>query len=451
MDEKPRVLVLTDVENEPDDAQSLVRFLTYANQWDIEGLVATTSVHLKNQTAAWRIREIVEAYCQVRDNLELHEPGFPDGQKLLALIKEGLPVYGMEGVGPGKESEGSELLINAVDKDDPRPLWVLVWGGANVLAQALWQVQATRSQEELDHFVSRLRVYTISDQDDSPPWIRKTFPNLFYIVSPGFHAGGAYHFATWTGISGDNFHGRFTGADFSIVDNSWLDKNIRSKGPLGAQYPNSKFLMEGDSPTFLYLINNGLGNPEHPNWGSWGGRYELYIPPMQRYFLEPETRPIWTDASDEVIGADGNWHTSNKATIWRWRSAYQNDFAARMDWTIKPYAQANHPPIVKLDIPDYLTAKPGERIYLSAKSSYDPDGDSLSFNWFYYGEAGTFTTANGRTGNPVVIHDADQAEAWFEVPTERVFRLGTMHIIVAVTDQGSPPLTRYKRVIVDVQ
>jgi len=451
VDEKPRVLVLTDVENEPDDAQSLVRFLTYANQWDIEGLVATTSVHLKNQTAAWRIREIVEAYCQVRDNLELHEPGFPDGQKLLALIKEGLPVYGMEGVGPGKESEGSELLINAVDKDDPRPLWVLVWGGANVLAQALWQVQATRSQEELDHFVSRLRVYTISDQDDSPPWIRKTFPNLFYIVSPGFHAGGAYHFATWTGISGDNFHGRFTGADFSIVDNSWLDKNIRSKGPLGAQYPNSKFLMEGDSPTFLYLINNGLGNPEHPNWGSWGGRYELYIPPMQRYFLEPETRPIWTDASDEVIGADGNWHTSNKATIWRWRSAYQNDFAARMDWTIKPYAQANHPPIVKLDIPDYLTAKPGERIYLSAKSSYDPDGDSLSFNWFYYGEAGTFTTANGRTGNPVVIHDADQAEAWFEVPTERVFRLGTMHIIVAVTDQGTPPLTRYKRVIVDVQ
>lgn len=451
MDEKPRVLVLTDVENEPDDAQSLVRFLTYANQWDIEGLVATTSVHLKNQTAAWRIREIVEAYCQVRDNLELHEPGFPDGQKLLALIKEGLPVYGMEGVGPGKESEGSELLINAVDKDDPRPLWVLVWGGANVLAQALWQVQATRSQEELDHFVSRLRVYTISDQDDSAPWIRKTFPDLFYIVSPGFHAGGAYHFATWTGISGDNFHGRFTGADFSIVDNSWLDKNIRSKGPLGAQYPNSKFLMEGDSPTFLYLINNGLGNPEHPNWGSWGGRYELYIPPMQRYFLEPETRPIWTDASDEVIGADGNWHTSNKATIWRWRSAYQNDFAARMDWTIKPYAQANHPPIVKLDIPDYLTAKPGERIYLSAKSSYDPDGDSLSFNWFYYGEAGTFTTANGRTGNPVVIHDADQAEAWFEVPTERVFRLGTMHIIVAVTDQGTPPLTRYKRVIVDVQ
>ena len=229
MDEKPRVLVLTDVENEPDDAQSLVRFLTYANQWDIEGLVATTSVHLKNQTAAWRIREIVEAYCQVRDNLELHEPGFPDGQKLLALIKEGLPVYGMEGVGPGKESEGSELLINAVDKDDPRPLWVLVWGGANVLAQALWQVQATRSQEELDHFVSRLRVYTISDQDDSPPWIRKTFPNLFYIVSPGFHAGGAYHFATWTGISGDNFHGRFTGADFSIVDNSWLDKNIAVK------------------------------------------------------------------------------------------------------------------------------------------------------------------------------------------------------------------------------
>lgn len=141
----------------------------------------------------------------------------------------------------------------------------------NVLAQALWKVRATRSEVELDKFVSRLRVYTISDQDDSAPWIRKTFPDLFYIASPGFHAGGAYHFATWSGISGDYFHGRFTGADYSIVDNPWLNEHIRCKGPLGAQYPQSKFLMEGDTPTFLYLINNGLGNPEHPNWGSWGG------------------------------------------------------------------------------------------------------------------------------------------------------------------------------------
>jgi hypothetical protein len=82
----------------------------------------------------------------------------------------------------------------------------------------LWKVRRTRSAEAVARFVSKLRVYTISDQDDSGPWIRKSFPNLFYIASPGMHAGGAYHHATWTGISGDRFHGRFDGADFSIVD-----------------------------------------------------------------------------------------------------------------------------------------------------------------------------------------------------------------------------------------
>ncbi|MDG5789095.1 DUF1593 domain-containing protein [Evansella sp. AB-P1] len=448
--EKPRVLVLTDIENEPDDAMSLVRFLTYANQWDVEGLVATTSIHLQNKTASWRIREIVEAYSQVRDNLEKHEPGFPDGEYLFSIIKEGLPLYGMEGVGADKDSSGSELLIKAVDSDDPRPLWVLVWGGPNVLAQSLWKVKHSRSEEELATFVSRLRVYTISDQDDTAPWLRKTFPHLFYIASPGFHAGGAYHFATWSGISGDKFHGRFTGADFSIVDNPWLDEHIRSKGPLGTQYPQSKFLMEGDTPTFLYLINNGLGNPENPDWGSWGGRYEFYTPRTQKCFLEREMRPFWSDAVDEVLGIDGNWHTSNKATIWRWRSAYQHDFASRMDWTIKPYEEANHPPVPKLDHPSNLSAKPGERVNLSAEGSFDPDGDKLSYHWFYYGEPGTFTTSLARTGDPVPIHDADKQQAWFVVPTERVFQNGTMHIILAVTDNGTPALTRYQRVIVNV-
>src|SRR5688572_31734875 len=84
--EKPRVVVLTDIENEPDDAQSLVRFLTYANQWDVEGLVATTSVHQKDKTAAWRIRDILAAYGKVRDNLEKHEPGFPTAEELLSLV-----------------------------------------------------------------------------------------------------------------------------------------------------------------------------------------------------------------------------------------------------------------------------------------------------------------------------------------------------------------------------
>src|SRR5689334_4764011 len=239
---KTRVLVLTDIENEPDDAMSMVRFLVYANQFDIEGLVATTSIHQQKKTAAWRIREIVDSYAKVRDNLELHEKGFPTADALRAVIVEGRPEYGMAAVGKGHDTAGSELLIKAVDRDDPRPLWVPVWGGPSVLAQALWKVRETRSKAALDRFVARLRVYTISDQDDSGPWIRKNFPGLFYVASPGFHDGGAYHFATWSGISGDRFHGRFAGAEFAIVDNPWLDEHIRRKGPLGAQYPQVKFL-----------------------------------------------------------------------------------------------------------------------------------------------------------------------------------------------------------------
>ena len=450
--EKPRVFVLTDIENEPDDAQSLTRFLTYTHQWDVEGLVATTSVHQKNETAVWRIREIVEAYGKVHSNLLLHEPDYPTAEYLLDRACEGLPVYGLDGVGEGKDSQGSELLIQAADKDDPRPMWVLVWGGPNVLAHALWKIRETRSPEQVNQFVSKLRVYTISDQDDSGPWLRKTFPDLFYICSPGYAAGGAYHHAIWSGISGDKFWARFGGADYNLVDNPWLDEHIRSKGPLGAQYPHTKFLMEGDTPTFLNLINNGLSNPSHPNWGGWGGRYEFYTPRMQKWFPEPETRPFWTDAVDEVMGIDGNWHTTNKATIWRWRTAYQNDFSARMDWTIKPYEQANHPPIVTLNHNHQLTAHPGERVTLSAQAT-DPDGNALSYEWFYYGEAGTLATATPRTGQPLDIENFDQPEASFTVPTSRVMPpgTGTMHIILAVTDHGTPPLTRYQRVIVDVQ
>jgi hypothetical protein len=166
-----------------------------------------------------------------------------------------------------------------------------------------------------------------------------------------------------------------------LVTNEWLDTNIRRKGSLGAEYPHWEYLMEGDSPSFMFLIQNGLNNPEHPDWGGWGGRYELYTPRMQKWHLFPESRPIWSDAEDEVLGVDGRWHEGNHETIWRWREAFQNDFSARMDWTIKDKSEANHPPIPKLDHPTELTAKKGDRINLGATGSSDPDGDALSYNW----------------------------------------------------------------------
>ncbi len=450
--EKQRLFVLTDIGNEPDDTMSMVRLFTYANVIDIEGLAATSSTHLKDQVATNRISRIVTAYGKVRDNLELHEPGYPTEAELREVVTEGVPIYGMQGVGEEHDSPASNALIEAADKDDSRPLWVTAWGGPNVLAQALYRVREMRSAEEVSLFVSKLRVYTISDQDDSGPWIRKNFPELFYIVSPGVNAGGGYHHATWIAIGGDIFHGRFGGADFGLVMNEWLDRNIRSKGPLGEEYPHWEFMMEGDTPSYLNLIPNGLSVPERPDWGGWGGRYELYLPKTEKWFMEPETRPIWTDVKDEVLGKDGQWHTTNHATIWRWREAYQNDFAARMDWTIQSYENANHPPVVKLDVPKVIQANEGERVDLSAVSSYDPDGDALSYHWFCYGEPGSRGISNARSGIMHEIHGFDGPEAWLEVKSKRVMPpgTGTMHIILAVTDHGSPKLTRYERVIIDV-
>lgn len=440
--DKTRILILTDIENEPDDAQSLVRFLLYSNQFDVEGIVATTSCWQRDQTAEWRIHEIVDAYGLIRDNLEKHESGFPEHSFLKERIKKGYPDFGMAAVGEGKDSEGSDWIIKVVDKDDPRPVWIPVWGGANCLAQALWKVQQTRSEEEVKKFADKIRVYTISDQDNSGPWIRNTFKEIPYIVSPGFHEnnGGSYYYSTWIGISGERHYYFPSGANTYIIDNDWVDNNIQNHGPLGAQYPDVAYIMEGDSPSFMYLIQNGLGSSEHPNWGSWGGRYELYRPHTRVFYHEPEEREIWTD-TDDFVEVDGTTYIDNTATIWRWRNHFQNDFAARMDWTINDYKNANHPPIAKLNHENEIEVKSGEEIILDATVSEDPDGDKLSYKWIFYREAGTYSSMTNIENNE---------NARLQITAPKVDSPKVMHFVVAVTDDGEPKLTSYQRVILTV-
>jgi hypothetical protein len=113
---------------------------------------------------------------------------------------------------------------------------------------------------------------------------------------------------------------------------------MRRKGPLGAFYPQPCCIIEGDTPSFLSLMNNGLVSYMNPTFGGWGGRYVWRQPWL-------ETRPYWTNSRgsrDTVVGIDGKSYTSDQATIWRCREAFQHDFAARMDWTITDVAQANH-------------------------------------------------------------------------------------------------------------
>ena len=212
-----RLFLLSDIANEPDDAQSLVRLLVYANEFHIEGLVATTSWWLNDTTRPDQMRDIVGGYAESVENLRKHASGWPEPDDLLDLIKSGSTRYGMNGVGESQNSEGSELLVAAVDKSE-EPLWVPVWGGSNTLAQALWYVNATRSAEKVDEFVAKLRVYSISDQDNSGPWIRRNWPNLFYIAS--VHDFNRYANAAWGGISGDEYYHFPSNANKDVISKS---------------------------------------------------------------------------------------------------------------------------------------------------------------------------------------------------------------------------------------
>ena len=447
-----RLIVLTDIGADPDDQQSLVRLLLYSNQIDIEGIVATTSCWQQSRVRPELITAIVEAYGKVQPNLLQHEPGFPSADDLHLRTKTGRPEYGMQGVGEGKDSDGSDWIIRALEKDDDRPVWISVWGGANTLAQALFTIDRTKSREEARRLVAKLRVYTISDQDDSGSWIRRTFPELFYIVTPGDDYGRA----TWIAINNT-----YEGIDNTTISNPWLAQHIQQgHGPLGAAYPDVAWGMEGDTPAYLGLIPNGLNAPEHPDWGGWGGRYALGIPAFDTIkddgsivVPEPETRPIWTNTSDtytpyvpdpykRAVKRGERAFSGDHVTLWRWRDDLQHDFAARMDWCTQGYAEANHPPVPTLDHPAQITVKSGQGFGLSAEASSDPDGDSLSFLWFSYPEAGTCT-------QPVKIEGAENAPgAWFTAP--RVEKPGTVHIVLRVTDKGTPALSRYQRVIVTV-
>lgn len=451
-EQRQRLVVLTDIGGEPDDSQSMVRLMVYSNQIDIEGLVATTSIWMKDATHEEAIRSVVAAYAHARPNLLLHEKGFPTAESLIKKIATGQPGYGVDAIGDGKDSPGSSLIVRALEKDDPRPLWVAAWGGINTLAQAMDTLRRTRTPAEVARMVEKLRVYAISDQDDAGAWLRKTFPAMFYIVSPG-----KYGNATWTAINT-----KVDGIDNGTISNGWLAQHVQQgHGPLGAAYPDVGWGMEGDTPTFLALIPNGLNVPDRPDFGGWGGRYALQTPSIEGLGdaveggvpILAETRPIWTNAVDTYVPYQAPDHGRTlkpgqhsfqdfRATLWRWRDEFQNDFAARMDWTVKPYRQANHPPQVRLATPERLTVKSGERFTLSALGSTDPDGDSLTYLWFHYPEAGSWTTPIAPTGAENVYHVS------FRAPV--VSKRETAHFILKVTDKGTPRLTRYRRVIVTI-
>ncbi len=196
---------------------------------------------------------------------------------------------------------------------------------------------------------------------------------------------------------------------------------LTGHGPLCARYehhPQKGFRSEGDSPAFMHQIDVGLRSLEHPGYGGWGGRF----------VKESPSKNTWRGARD-----DGDLGKP----IWRWAEAFQNDWAARADWCVKSVADANHPPTAKVAGPLDRTVKPGEKVTLSAEGSTDPDGDKLTYRWWQYDDVDTATKIK-------IAGATARSDAGFVAPNEPG---KTIHVILEVTDDGDPPLTRYQRMI----
>ena len=412
---KHRVVVMTDIGGDPDDMQSLVRYLLYACDSETEGFTTGFGHGHDKRTRPDLIRERIEAYGKIVANLRKHRSDYPSAEQLLALVKDGHNGDPHK-VGPGMDSEASEWIIRVLDKPDPRPVWFTIWGGPRELAQAIWKVSETRTPEQLAAFKKKIRVHSIADQDRTAGWVKANHPDVFWIFSYCFR-------------------GIWKGYDQDIVSPAWLERNVlEGHGPLGPVYPpkaaGKAGVKEGDTPSFLYVLPDGLSDPEHPEWGNWGGRFRRSGKGVE-----------YVDSADAWGG-----RREPNATIARWRTAYQNAFEARMDWCVKPFAEANHEPKAILNGDGTikvlrLTADPGDAISLNAAGSSDPDGNALKRRWWVYREAGTYPTT-------VPLRGADAEQAAVTVPSDASGR--TIHVILEVTDDGTPPLTAYRRAIIQV-
>jgi hypothetical protein len=451
---KTRVIITSD--GEIDDECSMVRCLLYANEWDIEGIVTSSSqYHWHGHRWAgddW-MNPYLDAYAKVYPNLSKHDKGYPTPE----YLRERTVLGNIKLEGEMDEiTAGSQLIVKALlDKRDSRPVWLQAWGGTNTIARALKTIEEEHPRR-MAEVAGKMRLFLIWEQDSTyqayirPHWGKY---NILTIISDQFEAI-AYR---WKNTQPKEMHAYFAGP--------WMKENIlNNHGPLCSLYKahtkedkdfeEGDFRSEGDSPAFMHAIETGLRNLEKPDWGGWGGRYvrvrqNIWLDPVpEKGYVYPEGRWYgsngWGRISSKkgaTADTDSNHRTYFKP-IWRWADAFQNDFAARADWCVKSYKEANHPPVVRLAHALNLNATQGGTIQLSANGTSDPDGDELSYRWWQYTEAGTYKGA-------VNIRNAGNKRASLTIPADA--RKGeTIHIICEVKDNGNPQLSRYQRVVLTV-
>ncbi len=317
--ERPRLAVLTDIGGDPDDTQSLIRLMVYANEFEIEAFVASASGTPgelgKAITRPDLIHQVIDGYNKVLPNLKRHASNWPAADKLRSLVVSGNPYRGRKHIGEGHDTDGSRRLVQRIDAgSENNPLNISIWGGQTDLAQALWRVRQDRGKDGLAAFVKRFRVYDIADQDGLAAWMREEFPGMRYILNQA-PAGQDKRRAT--------FRGMYLTGDESLTSRKWIEENVRSRGPLGALYPTRTWtapnrhgcLKEGDTPSWFFFLPKGGNDPMDPSKPGWGGRFKKE---SDGWHLD---LPI-TDAFDP------------RTTVSRWRTAFQADFARRMQWCI---------------------------------------------------------------------------------------------------------------------
>lgn len=427
-DLKPRLVVCTDIapaDVEPDDMESMVRLMAYADMFEIEALITSVGWNCDPYPAEWAeyLQRVIEAYrkdvpklmrrsgqqefMSLEDENKQQSIGYwPSADYVKSRAVMGSIHGGIKAISADNDSPGSELLIRLADEDDTRPIYVAAWGGANTLAQAIWRVKQTRSAEELKKFVRKFRIYTITDQDmqysmrmnrsySSHMWLRKEFADdLQFVWDEG----------TWQ-------------EQCELGKRHWQQHkdNIQGRGALGGEYPTYKWGVEGDTPSFLYVMPNGLNNPEDPHQCGWAGYHE-------RGMCADSLTTAWTSWQEPVRSISMGYKQ-------RFYPDELNDFMARMQWAAEGKGNLNPYIVIQNDTINSLS--------LDASKSFDPDGDNLQFSWWQQPEIGK---------TKVKIEQADQPIATLRIPADA--KGDTIHIICEVHDDGPYHLPAYRRIII---